>query len=53
MHHHHIFRFYFPLILILFSIIGCKNANDNPAQKSGPNAIGVNVIVIQPRYWKM
>jgi membrane fusion protein (multidrug efflux system) len=49
MHQHHIFWFYFSTILILFSIIGCKNANDNPAQKSGPNAMGVNVIVIQPK----
>jgi membrane fusion protein (multidrug efflux system) len=49
MHHQNIFWFYFSTILILFSIIGCKNANDNPAQKSGPNAMGVNVIVIQPK----
>jgi membrane fusion protein (multidrug efflux system) len=49
MHQYHIFRIYFLLLLILFSIIGCKNANDNKIQKTGTNSVGVNVIVIQPR----
>jgi membrane fusion protein, multidrug efflux system len=49
MHHPYIFRFYFPIILIIFSIIGCKNASDDKNQKSNPNSVGVNVIVIQPR----
>jgi len=49
MHQHYISRFYFLVMLILFSIIGCKNANDNPTQKSGLNAMGVNVIIIQPK----
>jgi membrane fusion protein, multidrug efflux system len=49
MRHHYIFRLYFPVLLILFSIIGCKNANDSKYQKSIPNPVGVNATVIQPR----
>lgn len=49
MHQHHIFRLYIPIILILLSLSGCKNAQDNPLQKTGTNAMGVNVFVVRPK----
>jgi membrane fusion protein, multidrug efflux system len=49
MHQHYNFRVFFPLLLILLSILSCKNDSDNKNQKTNMNPVGVNIFVIQPR----